>query len=173
MARANSEILEEKTFLGLGVKYVNKKSAGCRTVRSCLATGGVGVFLLLLSAVVFIAGPQVLEEKILERMTLKQGSEMLSFWLNPPVQPQLAGYAFHVTNPEEVQRGGKPVLEEVGPFVYRAVIIKDSKNKETGKDNLEYNDDGDTLTYRPRYGDVRKYFHNPNPSVSDIFTSLT
>ena len=110
----------------------------------------MGVFLLLLSVMVFISGPQVLHEKVLDSMTLKQGSEMLSFWLNPPVQSQLAGFAFHVTNPEEVQRGGKPVLEEVGPFVYTTTIVKNSKNKETGKDNLEYDDDGETLTYRPR-----------------------
>ena len=47
-------------------------------------------------------------------------------------------------------RGKKPVLKEIGPFVYKAVTVKDSIDKDTGKENLEYNDDGETLTYRPR-----------------------
>ena len=81
---------------------------------------------------------------------------MTSFWLSPPVQSQLTGYAFHVTNPEEVQRGGKPVLEEIGPFVYTSVIVKNSENVDTGRENMEYNNDGETLTYRPRYQDIHK-----------------
>ena len=56
----------------------------------------------------------------------------------------IAGYAFHVTNPDEVQAGMKPILKEVGPFVYKAVTVKDSR------DTLDFNDDGETLTYKPR-----------------------
>jgi hypothetical protein len=39
----------------------------------------------------------------------------------------LAGYAFHVTNPLEVAKGEKPIVEEVGPFVYSSVTVKDSR----------------------------------------------
>ena len=54
------------------------------------------------------------------------------------------GYAFHVTNPDDVVMGMKPILQEVGPFVYKSVTIKDSR------DNLVFNEDGETLTYKPR-----------------------
>ena len=43
-------------------------------------------------------------------------------------------------------------MEEVGPFVYKAVTVKDSINLSSGHSNLRYNEDGETLTYRPRLG---------------------
>ena len=60
------------------------------------------------------------------------------------------GYAFHVENPEEVIQGGKPRLREVGPFVYKAVTVKDSVDYGTDHVNLQYDEGGETLTYRPR-----------------------
>ena len=52
-------------------------------------------------------------------------------------------------------KGAKPRLREVGPFIYKAVTIKDSVDFDTGKVNLHYNEDGETLTYRPRLGHKR------------------
>ena len=49
-------------------------------------------------------------------------------------------------------KGAKPRLREVGPFIYKAVTIKDSVDFDTGNVNLHYNEDGETLTYRPRLG---------------------
>ena len=60
-----------------------------------------------------------------------------------------------MTNPEEVQAGGKPRLQEVGPFVYKAVTVKDSLDQESGEPNLQFNEDGTTLTYRPRKVPIR------------------
>ena len=152
MAAPCQEKEEEKSFLKPGVKKVNVLHVKrCDKTSMGMAAGVLGCFLVLLSISVLLGGPQVLEKIILTNMALKEGSQMTSFWLSPPVQSQLSGYAFHVTNPEEVQMGGKPVLEEIGPFVYTSVIAKNSMNAETGKENLEYNNDGETLTYRPRY----------------------
>ena len=63
------------------------------------------------------------------------------------------GYAFHVKNPEQVQQGEKPILEEVGPFIYKAVTVKDSVDYGSQPEhvNLQYDEDGETLTYRARY----------------------
>ena len=106
--------------------------------------------LILLGLVLLVAGKGVLEGAILKTMSLQPGSDRLQSWLNPPVQPHLTGYGFHVTNPEAVMQGKKPVLKEIGPFTYKAITVKDSVNKDTGNENLEFNEDGETLTYRPR-----------------------
>ena len=97
-----------------------------------------------------VGGQGLLEGAILKTMALHPGSDRLHTWLNPPVQAHLTGYGFHVTNPEAVMQGKKPIVKEVGPFTYKAVTVKDSVDKDTGKENLEYNEDGETLTYRPR-----------------------
>ena len=47
-------------------------------------------------------------------------------------------------------QGEKPILEEVGPFIYKAVTVKDSVDHGTDHENLEYNEDGETLTYKQR-----------------------
>jgi hypothetical protein len=52
-------------------------------------------------------------------MALTPGSERTQSWLTPPVQPHLTAYAFHLTNPDAVLAGKKPILEEKGPFVYK------------------------------------------------------
>ena len=115
----------------------------------CLLSAVLGVLFVGVGLVVIITGAGLLEGAILRTMALSPGSDRLQSWLNPPVQPHLTAYAFHVTNPEAVQQGRKPVLEEVGPFVYKAVNVKDSVDKE-GKENLQFNEDGETLTYRLR-----------------------
>eukprot|EP00092_Neocalanus_flemingeri_P108734 GFUD01139653.1.p1 GENE.GFUD01139653.1~~GFUD01139653.1.p1 ORF type:complete len:576 (+),score=193.84 GFUD01139653.1:124-1851(+) len=147
------------------------EQAYCRsphTRRCCLVTGGAGAVFLLLGLLVLVAGPGALEKKILQTMALAPGSDRLQSWLVPPVQAHLTGYGFHVTNPEEVQQGEKPILKEVGPFVYKAVTVKDSVDEDTGKENLEYNEDGQTLTYRPR----KFYFLDRSQSVGDPDTTF-
>jgi len=117
----------------------------------------LGAVLLLLGVVVLAAGQTLLMRVVLSTMPLKPGTDRYESWLVPPVQPHLTGYAFNVTNPEEVVQGMKPILQEVGPFVYKAVTVKDSR------DNIVMNDDDETLTYRPR----KFYFIDLENSIGD------
>lgn len=50
---------------------------------------------------------------------LKEGTDGFSFWKNPPVPTTFKVYFFNVTNPEEVSKGSRPKLNEIGPFVYK------------------------------------------------------
>ena len=38
--------------------------------------------------------------------------------------------------------------------MYKAVTVKDSVDYSTGHVNLQYDEDGETLTYRPRWSDA-------------------
>ena len=99
-----------------------------------------------------LTGSRTLESKAPQPKTLalSPGSEALQSWLDPPVETSVKFYLFHVTNPFAVARGYKPILEEVGPFVYKTINKKDSLDQHTGRSSLKFNEDSSTLTYRPR-----------------------
>jgi len=162
---------EQRTFIDGSVKYADEQ--GCcssrHTKRCCLATGIIGSLLLLIGLILMLAGRGLLEGAILKSMALKEGSGRTDTWLTPEkmnIKAHLTGYGFHVNNPDEVAKGGKPDLTEVGPFVYQALTIKDTV-EEDGKSNLHYNEDGSTLTYRPR----RFYFLDREQSVGNPDTT--
>ena len=143
--------------------FKSPHSRCCRFLTSALAA-----LLLVVGLIPIAAGHGILEKNVLHSMALSPGSESLQSWLTPPVQPALTVYGFHVTNPEEVQKGEKPILKEVGPFVYKTLIVKDSVNETDKSANFQYNDDEETLTYRPR----KFYFLDREKSASDPDTTF-
>eukprot|EP00092_Neocalanus_flemingeri_P072462 GFUD01089209.1.p1 GENE.GFUD01089209.1~~GFUD01089209.1.p1 ORF type:complete len:607 (+),score=119.83 GFUD01089209.1:142-1962(+) len=140
------------------VKSFNRNNAviereGCQSphTRNCfLATSVMGCLVIVLGLLVLTMAPSFLSSMILKSLALSPGSDRLASWLLPPVEAHLTAYAFNLTNPDEVLKGGKPVVQEVGPFVYRAVTVKDSVDSETGKSQMNYDSLGSTITYRPR-----------------------
>ena len=56
----------------------------------------------------------------LQEIPLKEGSKIVEVWKKPPINPYLKLYFFNVTNPRRFLKGNKtkPILREVGPFVY-------------------------------------------------------
>eukprot|EP00092_Neocalanus_flemingeri_P046420 GFUD01052219.1.p1 GENE.GFUD01052219.1~~GFUD01052219.1.p1 ORF type:complete len:595 (-),score=120.44 GFUD01052219.1:139-1923(-) len=132
---------------------VDVKRGGCQSphTRNCLlATSVLGCLVIILGLLVLTMAPSFLSSMILKSLALSPGSDRLASWLLPPVEAHLTAYAFNLTNPDEVLKGGKPVVQEVGPFVYRVVTVKDSQDIETGQSHLNYDPLGSTLTYRPR-----------------------
>jgi hypothetical protein len=56
----------------------------------------------------------------LQKIVLRNGSETFEWWRLPPVEPRISVYVYNVTNAEEfLFEGKKPVLQELGPYVYR------------------------------------------------------
>ena len=68
-------------------------------------------------------------------------------------------YVFHLSNPVEFQNGAKPVLEEVGPFVYKEVRIKEDIVKNMNN----------TITYKER----RQFFFVRSLSCCDENRTIT
>jgi hypothetical protein len=53
-----------------------------------------------------------------QRVVLVKGTEAYESWRKLPVALYFNVYLFNVTNPEDVQNGANPVVQEVGPYVY-------------------------------------------------------
>ncbi|XP_058792668.1 sensory neuron membrane protein 1-like [Phymastichus coffea] len=71
-------------------------------------------------------------------MALKKDSFRREYWSRLPFPFELRVYIFNVTNPDDIAKGGKPILNEVGPFIYD--ILHEKINQEDDEEN-------DTVSY--------------------------
>jgi CD36 family len=71
----------------------------------------------------------------LQRVLLKEGSEMLDYYVNPPIDPIIKVYVFNYTNIDDVLSGlqRKMKVKEVGPYFYRERVVKTSLTTENDK----------------------------------------
>lgn len=51
-------------------------------------------------------------------MNLRIGCKERRYYQNPPFPLTVKFYTFHILNKDEVQNGGKPHLQEIGPFAF-------------------------------------------------------
>lgn len=57
-------------------------------------------------------------------MGLRNGTFVWDMFVETPVPIYLKVYFFNVENPEGIARGEIPRVKEVGPYVYRSVLLK-------------------------------------------------
>ncbi|XP_050425596.1 scavenger receptor class B member 1 [Adelges cooleyi] len=92
-----------------------------------------------------------------DQITLRPGGQTFEMWRKPPVHPVIKVYIYNVTNADEFLNVGpdgkreKPVLDELGPFVYVETWEKV---------NLTFHPNG-TLTYNQR----KTYVFDPDQSA--------
>ncbi|XP_058792832.1 sensory neuron membrane protein 1-like isoform X2 [Phymastichus coffea] len=100
---------------------------------------------ILLQTVIF---PSILKSEVKKKVALKNGWPMRTAWSKLTFPLEMHWYIFNITNTAEVEKGGKPKVREVGPFVYDVW---------QEKINQEDHEEDDTLSYTLR----NTYFFNP------------
>lgn len=75
--------------------------------------------LLILGILVTFGFTAIVKLVIDHRVALRKGGQSYNWWSKPPVEPFIKIYVYNVTNADEfLNNGTKPILDELGPFVY-------------------------------------------------------
>lgn len=128
-------------------------------------------FVLAVCGVIFIVGGLLLhfylfnlfvDYKIKKAIVLEDDSEALHRWEKPP-SLDFKIYFFNVTNPLDVHYGAKPILREVGPYIY---------TEYHDKKIIKFHDEDDTVSYNVH----KRFFYNKEKSQchhdSDLVTII-
>lgn len=109
-------------------------------VKLLLGFSVVGLILIIVGAVI---GWKVLtdyvDDEIAESTKLAEGTEQYDRWVDLPFDKTFKVHYFNIDNPAQIVKDGvKPIVTEIGPFVYKEAVHKDG---------IEYNKDTGILTY--------------------------
>ncbi|XP_060681829.1 lysosome membrane protein 2-like [Hemiscyllium ocellatum] len=99
-------------------------------------TIGILCIILLIASIALLVTNvfvDIVDNYVKKEVQLKNDTVAFETWKNPPPPIYMQFYFFNVTNPEEVLNGGKPFLEEKGPYTYR---------EHKPKENVTFLDDG-------------------------------
>ncbi|XP_011149856.2 sensory neuron membrane protein 1 isoform X2 [Harpegnathos saltator] len=110
------------------VKMVNIKKLGI----------GGGVMFVVGILFGFVGFPALLRSQIKKAIALKPGSEIRGMWTSFPLPLDFKVYLFNVTNADEIMQGGKPKLNEIGPFFYDEYKMKVDLIDREDDDSVEY-----------------------------------
>lgn len=115
----------------------------------------VALVLIIIGAIVTVFFTSWVNMFIDKEIVLRNGSQTFGWWRKPPVNPVISIYVYNVTNAQEfLNEGKKPVLDELGPYVYRETWEKV---------NLTINDNH-TITFNQR----KVFEFDPDLSNGDI-----
>ncbi|KAG7191191.1 hypothetical protein KM043_013986 [Ampulex compressa] len=101
---------------------------------------GIGGGSLFVFGIIFgwMGFPAILKSQIKATVALKPGAEMRDLWAKFPLPLDFKIYLFNVTNADEIKEGGKPKLQEVGPFFYDEYKEKVDLVDREDDDSVEY-----------------------------------
>lgn len=81
---------------------------------------GFSLCLLILGILVTFGFTSFVNLIIDSQVVLRKGGQSYGWWSKPPVEPKIRVYVYNVTNADEfLNNGSKPILEELGPYVYK------------------------------------------------------
>lgn len=132
------------------------------TKRSMMTLGIMSLSVLILGILLVGLKDKILTAIISKAMIIEPGTSMYPNWVDLPLPLVTSIYFFNVTNAEEVKNGAKPILKEIGPYVFHEFHHKKV---------LAWNDANNTVTYKQ----IRTYKFLPNMtngSLNDKITTL-
>jgi len=81
---------------------------------------GFSLCLIILGVLVTFGFGAIVNLIIDSQIALKEGNPSYEWWSKPPVEPKIRVYVYNVTNADEfLNNGSKPILDELGPYVYK------------------------------------------------------
>lgn len=116
-----------------------------------VVAGGVVGLILVIFGIVISQVPGIIMQK---SVPIVDRPESKSFpgWRNPSLPIYMKFHFFNVTNVNDVMTGEKPIVEEVGPYVYREL---------REKVNITFNEDNSEVSYNEKIS----FFFEPSMST--------
>ncbi|CAO1440533.1 unnamed protein product [Diamesa serratosioi] len=106
---------------------------------------GAVLFGVLNGYVIF---PQILKAVLKRNLQLRPGSQMRPLFDKIPFPLDFKVYLFNITNPDDVVKGAKPHLQEVGPYIFDEWKTRENPDENVVDDTIEFTM-VDTFTFRP------------------------
>ncbi|XP_040063203.1 scavenger receptor class B member 1 [Ixodes scapularis] len=96
--------------------------------RTSVICGVASLLLGTFSVVVLIELDDAYRELLSHELALREGSRIFRSWkdVGSSFDTSARFYFFNVTNSGQIAKGEKPQLQELGPYVYRVVWVKDN-----------------------------------------------
>ncbi|XP_022913408.2 sensory neuron membrane protein 2-like [Onthophagus taurus] len=115
--------------------------------KHCPVITALSGFLVLIIGVLctWYGFPKIIDHEISKQIALHPGTKAFEVWQKQPFPLLFKVYIFHVTNPDAVMIGEKPILKEMGPYIY---------DIEVERTKAEINEKDDTIKYY-----LKKTFH--------------
>ncbi|XP_017778532.1 PREDICTED: sensory neuron membrane protein 2-like [Nicrophorus vespilloides] len=104
-----------------------------------LITSGTGFLIVALGAIcAWYVFPKLVEHQLHQNIDLVDGTQSYDYWKKQPFPLKFKIIFFNVTNAAEVQNGAKPILKEIGPYVYDQYRERVDISVDETRDVLKY-----------------------------------
>lgn len=114
----------------------------------------LGTFFIILGLLIGNALPPFIDSVINQQISITPGSQSYPSWKETPTPIYQKFFFFNVTNPQGIEMGEKPALEEIGPFTYRC---------EWRNEDIELSDDQSSIDFRH----IKHWHFEPELSIAD------
>ncbi|XP_052846716.1 sensory neuron membrane protein 2 isoform X1 [Drosophila gunungcola] len=82
--------------------------------------------------------PNMVHKKVEQSVVIADGSEQYKRFVKLPQPLNFKVYIFNVTNPDRIQQGAIPIVEEIGPYVYKQFRQKKVKHFSRDGSKISY-----------------------------------